>query len=78
MENNSAPKANAFSSKIGLITGALLLALGVWMLMYKPDANKAIAYFMIVYGAFRLGLAIYANFLRKKSAESTQTDFTQE
>jgi uncharacterized membrane protein len=78
MENNVAPKANAFSSKIGLITGALLLGLGLWMLLYKTDANKAIAYFMIVYGAFRLGLAVYANFLRKKSAETTETDFTGE
>ena len=78
MENNGQRKANVFSSKIGLVTGALLVALGLWMIFYKPDSNKTIAYFMIVYGAFRLGLAVYANFLRKKNTDITHTDYTQE
>ncbi len=78
MENTNTNRANAFSSKIGLISGALLLALGLWIIFTRPDANKAIAYFMVVYGAFRLGLAIYANFLRKKNADTIESDYKQE
>ena len=78
MENNGRPNSTTMSTKIGLVTGALLLALGLWMLIYRTNANKTIAYFMVVYGAFRLGLAIYANFLRKKSTDINNTDFTQE
>lgn len=78
MENTNEKKVNVFSSKLGLITGALLMALGFWLIFYRTDSNKAIAYFMVVYGAFRLGLAIYANFLRKKREENTDMDFTQE
>lgn len=78
MENNTQQRASTVSTKIGLVTGALLLILGLWLLFYKTGSNKTIAYFMIVYGAFRLGLAIYANFLRKKSNEINTTDFTQE
>lgn len=78
MENKGQQKANVFSSKLGVITGALLMALGLWIVFYKPEANQYIAYFMIVYGAFRLGLAIYANFLRKKDTDITHTDFTQD
>ncbi len=70
MENTNEKKVNAFSSKLGLITGALLVALGLWLIFSRPDSNKAIAYFMVVYGAFRLGLAVYANFLRKKRIEN--------
>ena len=78
MEQTNEKKVNAFSSKIGLVTGALLVGLGLWMIFMRPDSNKAIAYFMVVYGAFRLGLAVYANFLRKKNTDNTETDFTQE
>ncbi|MBK7689914.1 MAG: hypothetical protein IPK62_07560 [Bacteroidetes bacterium] len=78
MDNTNEKKVNAFSSKLGLITGALLVALGLWLIFYRADSNKAIAYFMVIYGAFRLGLAVYANFLRKKRIENAETDFTQE
>lgn len=64
----------AISTRIGLITGALLLILGIWLVAFKPDANKPIAYFMIVYGAFRLGLSAYATFLRSKKPNDENTD----
>ncbi len=78
MENNMTQRANTLSTKIGLVTGALLLILGLGLVFFKPDANKTIAYFMVVYGAFRLGLAVYANYLRKKPEANPDTEISEE
>lgn len=69
MENNNPKKGNVLSSKIGLVTGALLIVLGLWIILMRPESNKTIATIMVVYGTIRLGVAVYANFLRKKTTE---------
>ncbi len=46
--------------KMGIVTGALLMGLGVFLLWKKdPNVNRTLAIFMTVYGAFRMGMAIY-------------------
>lgn len=68
MENSNNNPRPTLTSKLGIITGALLLGLGLWIVFTKPEANPYIAYFMIIYGAFRLGLALYSSYLRKKDS----------
>jgi uncharacterized membrane protein len=65
MEDNSTKYA--WSQNLGLLTGTLLLALGIFVLYARPEANKAIPVFMIVYGLFRLCFAIYQLYFKKKN-----------
>ncbi|MEZ5047789.1 MAG: hypothetical protein R2831_12455 [Chitinophagaceae bacterium] len=53
------------SPKIGIFTGALLLGLGLFIIFQKNTNNKGLAYFMVVYGAFRLGLSLYTLYKNK-------------
>ncbi|QLH47295.1 MAG: hypothetical protein HWD58_17730 [Bacteroidota bacterium] len=56
-----------FSRYFGLISGALLLILGLFIILTRPHQNKTLAWFMVIYGTVRLGLAIYTAFLRKNT-----------
>ncbi|MBU3677536.1 MAG: hypothetical protein FGM54_10230 [Chitinophagaceae bacterium] len=50
----------AWMKKMGIVTGALLMGLGGFLLWKKdPNVNRTLAIFMTVYGAFRMGMAIY-------------------
>ncbi|MFZ4754199.1 MAG: hypothetical protein ACOYLG_12710 [Chitinophagaceae bacterium] len=65
MMQNPSPKFNYF----GIISGALLLILGLYIVLSKTHQNKGLAWFLVVYGAFRLGLAIYTIYFRKNKNE---------
>ena len=46
--------------KMGIVTGALLMGLGGFLLWKKdPNVNRTLAIFMTIYGAVRMGMAIY-------------------
>lgn len=66
MEENTTKYA--WSSKMGLITGALLLGLGLYAFIKSPAnaTSRALPVFMIIYGLFRLGFSIYQTYIKKK------------
>ena len=53
---------------MGLLTGALLLGLGLYAFIKTPAnaTSRALPIFMITYGLFRLGFSIYQNYFKKK------------
>jgi hypothetical protein len=59
----------AWSSKMGLATGALLLILGLFIFFTRPAnaTSRALPVFMIIYGMFRLGFSAYQLFGKKKN-----------
>lgn len=67
MESSQNKKLPLVSSKVGLVTGAILLAIGLWIFFKKPETNKMLPYFMIIYGAFRLGHSAYMLNKHKKN-----------
>ena len=58
------------NSTLGLITGTLLLGLGIYALLTRPEGSKALPVFMAVYGLFRLGFSGYAMYKRKQDESS--------
>jgi hypothetical protein len=53
-------KQPEWMKKMGIVTGALLMGLGAYLLWKNdPNVNRPLAIFMTLYGAFRLGMAIY-------------------
>lgn len=66
MEENT--NKYAWSSKMGLFTGALLLGLGLYAFVKTPAnaTSRTLPIFMITYGLFRLGFSIYQQYFKKK------------
>ena len=61
--------------KMGVVTGALLMGLGGYLLWKKdPNVNRTLAIFMTVYGAVRMGMAIYQMKNPPATPPSTETD----
>lgn len=59
--------------KMGIVTGALLMGLGAFLLWKNdPNVNRPLAIFMTLYGAVRLGMAIYQN--RNSPTNNTGTN----
>jgi hypothetical protein len=57
----------AWSTKMGLATGALLLGLGLYVFRPANASSRALPVFMIVYGLFRIGFSSYQLFGKKKN-----------
>lgn len=66
MEDNS--KKFSRNASLGLITGTLLLGLGIFALITRPEGSKILPVFMVVYGLIRLGFSGYTMYKRKKEA----------
>ncbi len=66
------PPKYAWTNKLGIFTGALLLALGIFVLLKRPESGKALPVFMVVYGAFRLGMSVYQSYFKKNTSDTPQ------
>ncbi len=72
MEDNS--KKFTRNASLGLITGTLLLGLGIYALITRPDGGKALPVFMVVYGLFRLGFSGYTMYKRKQNEANEENN----
>lgn len=63
-------KQPEWMKKMGIVTGALLMGLGAFLLWKNdPNVNRPLAIFMTLYGAFRMGMAIYQ--MKKTPSDNT-------
>ena len=65
-------KQPEWMKKMGIVTGALLMGLGAFLLWKNdPNVNRPLAIFMTLYGAFRMGMAIYL--MKKTPTDNNNT-----
>jgi hypothetical protein len=65
MNNNNEGMQN-FSRKLGLLSGPLMIVLGILGLTKPGNGLKGLSIFMIIFGVVRIGLSL---FLIKKTKE---------
>lgn len=63
--DNSKP-GDHWSTKLGLLTGPVMILLGVIALRFS-DKSPGMAYVIILFGLFRLGMSMYLYFSQKNN-----------
>ena len=63
--DNSKP-GDHWSTKLGLLTGPVIILLGV-IALNVSDRSQGIAYVIILFGLFRLGMSMYLYFSKKNN-----------
>lgn len=63
--DNSKPGGH-WSTKLGLLTGPVMILLGLLALRFSQK-SPTLAYVIILFGFFRLGMSLYMFFQQKKN-----------